>query len=116
MDKSEEGKEAQREAKPSWAGVPEFYGSSVHISVGPYEVVVDVGSREPDSDSPTPVFRQRMSLQFAWVYCAILQRTLDMYVRDNGPITLPKNLLEQLYLTEQYQRQSELYRETEDEQ
>lgn len=57
-----------------------------------------------------------MSLQFAWVYCAILQRTLDRYVRDNGPITLPKNLLEELDLAEQYQRQSELYRETEHEQ
>ncbi len=114
MDVPEE--KAQQEAKPSWAGVPEFYGSSVHIWVNPYEVVVDVGSRDPGSDSPTPVFRQRMSLQFAWVYCAILQRTLDRYVRDNGPITLPKNLLEQLDLTEQYQRQSELYRETEDEQ
>jgi len=113
MDVPEE--KAQQEAKPSWAGVPQFYGSSVHISLGPYEVVIDVGRRDPGSREVIPEFRQRMSLHFAWVYSAILQRTLDRYIRDHGPITLPKNILEQLELTEQYERQVTLSRESEDE-
>lgn len=115
MDLPNDNVEERPLEKPSTLEVPEYYGSSIHVSVGPYEVVVDVGRSDPGSGEAVPEFRQRMSLQFAWVYAGILQRLLDRYIRDNGPISLPKNVVEQLELTEQYERQLRLCREEQDE-
>ena len=57
--------------------VPEFYGSSVYISVSPYEVIVDVGRRDPSSGDVAPEFRQRMMSWFT-----VLQRYLDLAAED----------------------------------
>ena len=90
--------------------IPEFYTNSVSISVGAWDLVLDFGLRGPGSGDAVPVFRQRMSIQHAWVMCKLLDRLLTRYIADNGPITLPKSLVEELELSEEYKSQLEARR------
>lgn len=84
--------------------VPEIYTNSVRIHSTVYDFVVELALRSPDATSARVLARVRMSPQHAWVAAQLLQRNLEEYIKQVGPIPVRHELLKDLNLVEQYER------------
>ena len=86
---------------------PEYYTNAFNLAISAWDVILDYGIRGSTPLEFQTLFRQRMSLQHAWAMCKLLDKGLQHFIRTNGPITLPRHVLEELGLVEEYDAQTE---------
>lgn len=119
-DKQEQGRESVvPDEKPSELvvpdGVPDVYADGTRFFLSPYGLTVYLQQKdhlqEPDRNVAHLVCKVNMSHAQAWVFSVMLSRLLDRYVREVGPIPLPKKLVADLKLEDEYR---EMQRREED--
>lgn len=75
-------------------GIQEFYTDSVRIFTSVYGLCLELGLSEPvENEEPQftyPLARVRMSPQHAKVLASLLQRHVDAYEEEVGPIVIPE--------------------------
>jgi len=100
--------EKVQEAQPSvpLSDVPEFYTNYARIISTPYDMLVEHGVRYAEMYSPAqvPLVRIRTSLEHAWVIAKIMNRAIRKHIETVGPIALPKDMLKELQLEEEYRQ------------
>ena len=87
--------------------VPEFFADFTGVQVGPYGAILDFGLRQPvgkEGTPPAPQVRVRMSVEHLWVVSKIVDRTLRQFVEAAGPLPLPRQLLKEMELEGEYDR------------
>ncbi len=84
--------------------LPDLYVDSVRVAVGPYSIVLELGTTgvgdTPGSERP-PIRRialVRMSPQHALILSKLLQKNMVLYQEKIGKIDLPAELYEELKL------------------
>jgi hypothetical protein len=85
--------------------IPEYYTNSVRLSLSAWDVLMEHGLRGAENEGYEPIFRQRMSLEHAWVFAKILDRTMKHYISEHGRIPLPEELLQELDLDDIYEEE-----------
>lgn len=86
---------------------PDIYANSTRTTISPYDVYMRFiretpPSKEGEAPSEEAAVAVRMSHAHAWVLVHTLKRTLEEYVRNVGPISLPIELIESHHLEEDY--------------
>jgi hypothetical protein len=86
--------------------VPEFYVDASAFYASVYDLVIEHGLRYPSASptGPVPQVRIRMSLPHAWVVAKILNKVMREHVAKLGPISLPKAVLAELKLEDEYRQ------------
>jgi hypothetical protein len=84
--------------------VPEFYVDATALYASVYDLLIVCGLRQTSATPPTvvPQVRIRMSLQHAWIVAKILNRVMREQIAKQGPIGLPRDLLTELKLVDEY--------------
>jgi len=80
---------------------PEFYVNGVTASVGVWDFLLDFYLRSPEDTPPgRGVVRIRMSPQHAFALALSLQKLVEAYQAQIGPITIPEAMLAEMGLGE----------------
>jgi hypothetical protein len=87
--------------------LPEFYSNVAMLSMSAYDVTITFNLRDTENNV-VPQVRVRNSLPHAWIFAKILDRLLKGYIREVGRIPIPKDLLEEMGLTEAYDADMEV--------
>jgi len=90
----------------SLSDAPEFYTNYARIFSTPYDILIEHGVRYAEAYSPSqvPLVRIRTSLEHAWVVAKILNRVIRKHIEMQGPIALPKDMVKELDLEEEYRQ------------
>ena len=79
----------------------DIYANGIQVAAGVWDFVLDLYLRSPSPDTePRLLGRVRMSPQHALVTAQMLQRQVDFYQENIGPIVLPERLISELGLKE----------------
>ena len=79
---------------------PDIYTDSVRVASTPYSFIFQFGLVTESPGEQKPVATLRMSPQHAWVLSKILNRHVSEYESNVAPITLPRQLLDELGIEE----------------
>ena len=88
--------------------VPEYYVNSFNVSYSAYDAVAQFGRRGPRLEDLSAVVNLRMSLPQVWVLGTLLIKSMREFIKTHGPITLPRVVVEELGLVEEYEEQLKL--------
>jgi hypothetical protein len=81
--------------------VPEFYVNGAMTSVSAWDFLIDFYLRSPNDTPPgRTVARIRMSPQHALAFALGLQKLVEAYQAQIGPITIPEAMLAEMGLGE----------------
>ena len=86
--------------------VPDLYTDATVVSVGAYDVTLSLSHETPVSAGEVarvPAGFLRMSHSHAWVVAHLLLQNLSRLVKANGMFMVPKDVLERLALTDEYE-------------
>jgi hypothetical protein len=81
---------------------PQFFTDNLQLTTGPYSVNLVFGLLDTNNVAH-PVASVRMSPHHAKVMARVLQKQIDAYEKNIGPLVLPSALLKELGIEENEQ-------------